>query len=277
MFQERLAAERLSKWYTLPEAMYVTAYYPIFGNDGKVVGGVGRDLANPALHGAFNKPAYMDAVRHVDDVTTITTLTVKAAHMRGHPWGLPGHKTVWAMEESARQNYQRRTGETTHLQLMTYQLVSFRQLIACGTTVEFVSTMTRDNGSGLVEAEMEAIAGEKVAAIMKRAIFRVVPGDPDRNTILLNRLMEGAAQMAVLLASEGVENANPPLFQGTGQANFSDFPRTGEEVLYQVGNLRRSGISFAADVAIAIKDGESKRRIGNFPRLTGLVKQKEKS
>lgn len=275
MLKERLASKILLKWYQ-PEAMYVTTYHPIFGKDEKVVGGVGRDFVNPASHGAFNEPAYMDAVRHLDDVTTTMTLTVKAAHMRGHPWALPGYKIVWAMEESARQNYHRQTERTTHLQLIAYQSVSFRQLIACGDTVEFVSTLARSSESGIVEADMETIAGEKVAAIIKGARFREVPGGPDRNTTLLNRLMEGAAQTVVLLADEGAENANP-IFQGTGQANFSNFPRTDEEVLYQVSNLRRSGIIFAADVIISVKDAESERRIGNIARLTGSIMPKRKS
>lgn len=273
MPNERLASEILSKWYQ-PETMYVTTYYPTLGESGKVVGGVGRDFANPALHGAFNEPAYMDAVRRVDDVTTITTLIVTTAHMRGHPWAFPGHKIVWAMEESARQNYQRQT-ETAHLQLIGYQSVSFRQLIACGDTVEFVSILARNSESGIVEADMETIAGEKVAAILRGARFREVPG-PDRKTILANQLMEGAAQTVVLLANEEEENANP-IFQGTGRANFSDFPRTGEEVLYQVSNLRRSGIIFAADVIISVKDAESERRIGNIARLAGLVMPKRES
>lgn len=269
------AADILSKWY-IPATMYVVTLQPIV-EGGKITGGIGRYIANPDLHGAFEEPSYVDEVEHVDDVTTITTLTIIPAHMVGHPWAFPGHKSSRTMEHSIYANLARHP-YTSSFKLFGYESVLYKKRLSFGDTIKVKSELTSFNGMDAT-ADAQILIDGQVAAVMKRAYLTRSLQGFDCRVILFDQLQEGAAQtIAALLGAENqVLDGIVPLFAGTGPADFNMLPKTGDTILYYAQKLMRMGPMFSADVKMMLDNGSQKDEIGKFLRTRGLIAPKEKA
>lgn len=272
--EEKRASDILSRWYQ-PATMYVSTFLPAFDEVGKISGGIGRYIANPALHGAFNEPLYMDKVKHLDDVTTMTTLTITADHMIGHPWAFPGHKSTRAMEHAVNSNLSRNP-QASSLRLTGYEAVSYKKRINCGDTIQVVSKITSVDRQNAVTADAEVLLNGEVAAVMRNARLTSLLQKPDNDTILLDQLEEGSAQLAGLLAMEGtdLEGLDDPLFLDTGALSFSRLPKTGETVLYYASKLSRRFSRFMTDMRIMIEEAHQEIEIGRISRVRGVMASK---
>lgn len=271
--EEKRASDILSRWYQ-PATMYVSTFLPIFDEEGKISGGIGRYIANPVLHGAFNEPLYMDKVKHLDDVTTMTTLTITADHMRGHPWAFPGHKSTRAMEHAVNSNLSRNP-QASSLRLTGYEAVSYKKRINCGDTIQIVSKITSVDRQNAVIADAEVLLNGEVAAVMRNARLTSLLQKQDEATILLDQLEEGSAQLAGLLAMEGTDPEGlEPLFLDTGEVSFSRLPKTGETVLYYASSMSRRFSRFMTDIRIMIEEAHNKIEIGSVSRVRGVMASK---
>ncbi len=275
------------------EAIYVHTFEKVA--EGR---GIGRMIVNPMLWKRNDEPSFAGHSFAPDGATAgKSELHVTKDHMRGHfrpdiASLLPGHKSIrTASVALGRFLNEDRSVDEQKIYLKKYSSVKFRSPVLPDQVLETKVTLDEKSEETVTGHAVQAVNGKESMDIRGMQVVKLKENEK-MSVLLLDQLVEAAAQCVGMYALESITEDLLPLFHSTGEAELHKSIAAGDNLLIKTENAKIVKMGsmniFSADfeisrgfVEMTAEDGEQlpkvtrEETVATIKNLQGLLLPKE--